>query len=697
MNQQLPPIDQDVRAQLARRSAGRLPEGLTTQILQAVDRAPLKPRYTWRAFSPRPARDFPRTLVAGAGLAAVVLLAAALVVVPRFQTTPASGLAGYPADRALTTAELAALMAGPALPANTALVASVTIESRPDVCPMDSRPTIGVVQGMGSQVCVIGAGVSAYMPTTNAAGVFAFRYLAPGYLGLVGKVKPASSRLAFSVKDSWPVSSDAFVVEGWLGAEGLLASCVGPVQQGDVLAPYGDDCPYEDWLADDPNPVAALASVMRAMAANESMDPTTLVGNARLVQAGGMRMIDGLDAEIKAASSVTPVHGDYLVRAEMGPCPGASPVSSIGCDHWLVLAKLADISLPAATASPLASLSATSGYPTDRALTTAELGRLLDSGALEKYDTVVVDAEVTAEASGACRAPQASGLEFAGFIAGLSPQTCVYSSSASGITPGHLVLRVLDARSLGYMGTVTFTTPPTGPLAYDPTGSWPKDYGFFLVHGWLDTATWTCGSPGPGQPGASGEAGPSSGPNPLFPVFDKMCHAALTKTKFIPPDSAAYMTPISGRAPAHPVLRDPRGRQIGGRRHPICTVPSTTPSSELNRGNVSALHAAPLQRLRDAGPRGLLRPGPAGRHRSAGLAHAHVGTHPDPAALAGHADRAEPRHSDWLSLRSGPDHGRACRLAGGPFPQIRDDVHRRRHDPERSVLRRRHPVGQCIR
>ena len=157
MNQQLPPIDQDVRAQLARRSAGRLPEGLTTQVLQAVDRAPVKPRYTWRAFSPQPARAIPRTLLAGAGLAAVVLLAAALVVVPRLQTTPASGLAGYPADRALTTAELASLMAGPALPTNTALVASVTIESRPDVCPMDSRPTIGLVQGMGSQVCVIGA------------------------------------------------------------------------------------------------------------------------------------------------------------------------------------------------------------------------------------------------------------------------------------------------------------------------------------------------------------------------------------------------------------------------------------------------------------------------------------------------------------------------------------------------------------
>ena len=247
MNEQLPPVDRDLRGQLSRRSAGRLPDDLLVATYARLDVARPQPR---RWTGPR----LNRLTAAGAACALIVVLTAALVVVPRFQTAPAtSALAGYPAERALTTAELAAVMAGPALATNTALVASVTVDVRYDVCPMDRYRTVGVIEGMHSQVCVM-SGSDVQTEPARMIGVFAFRYLAPGVLGLLGEITPASSaKAAFRVADDWPLQGKTFLVDGWLGAEGLLASCVGPVQQGDVLAPYGDDCPYEDWLADDPN------------------------------------------------------------------------------------------------------------------------------------------------------------------------------------------------------------------------------------------------------------------------------------------------------------------------------------------------------------------------------------------------------------------------------------------------------------
>jgi hypothetical protein len=329
MNGQLPPIDRDLRAHLARRSAGRLPEGLASQVLQAVDHAPVAPRRSWLAFSPRPTAA-PRTLLAGGSLAAVLLLVAAFVVVPRFQVTPAaSGPAGYPADRALTTAELASVMAGPALPANTALVASVTIDAKTDVCPMNRYPTIGVVEGMGSQVCVMGSQVSAYLTTASVTGTFAFRYFGPGYLGLLGEITPASpSKVAFKVADDWPVAGKTFLVDGWLGADETVVPCASLQTSGDVLSPDGNDCPYDNWLSDE-----------------QTASPADFPGPQpkRLVEAGGMRQIDLIDHG-------APANGVYVVRSVTGPCPGAPPESSIGCPAWRVLAKVADISLPRATA-----------------------------------------------------------------------------------------------------------------------------------------------------------------------------------------------------------------------------------------------------------------------------------------------------------------------------------------------------------
>ena len=82
--------------------------------------------------APRALR-MPRLALAGAALAAALLAVA--VALPALHSRPAAQLAGYPAQSALTTAELAELMAGPALAQNTPIVASVTIGRTPTSAP----------------------------------------------------------------------------------------------------------------------------------------------------------------------------------------------------------------------------------------------------------------------------------------------------------------------------------------------------------------------------------------------------------------------------------------------------------------------------------------------------------------------------------------------------------------------------------
>jgi len=297
-------------------------------------------------------------------LALIAILAMALVAVPRSQVGPAaSGQWSYPADHALTSPELALLMAGPALPTNTALVANAVIDMGSDVCRMDRYPTVGIVEMMGSQVCVMAADMSAVPPGHTASGTFAFRYLAPGYLGLLGEITPASSAMeAFRVVDEWPLAGKTFLVEGWLGAEGLVYPCASLAPAWDVLSPNGEDCPNDNWLSDDPS--APLIDTSVTVGPQSTRDATKLYGNARIVEAGGMRQIDSIDHG-------TPVHGVYVVRSVTEQCPGALPQDSGGCNAWRVLAKVAEISVPpprgtpveAATAAPTTAPPATPIVP----------------------------------------------------------------------------------------------------------------------------------------------------------------------------------------------------------------------------------------------------------------------------------------------------------------------------------------------
>jgi hypothetical protein len=502
MNSQLPPVDTVLRAQLAHRSGGRLPEGLADRVLLAVDSAPVKPRYAWRAFSPRSGRTAPRTLLAGAGLAAVLLLAAALVVVPRFQVTPAaSGLAGYPADRALTAAELAALMAGPALPTNTTLVADVVIDIRTDVCPMDRYGTVGIVEGMPSQVCVMTASNVLIQPVT-IRGTMAFRYLAPGILGLLGEITPASPRMAFRVADEWPLQGKTFLVDGWLGAEGLTVSCAQAPTPGDVLLPTGEDCPYDDWLSDDSTAPGIQADHEYSPPSPlPSYDTLSLRGNARHVNAGGMRIIDSLDPGV-------PVRGVFVVRSVTEGCPGDPPQSSTGCGAWRVLAKVVEISLPAPSGSPLKAATETPTTAPPATPVAPSLTGVIGSGnqplAADELETLMVEQpDHLARRTVIVAAPIPTQI------------SCQSDASGGGcaVNTKPLARDGVWAVSISVDGTLSLVgqiaTPTAGNYVFtlEQLQAWSGGTGLVIVDAWLDWEN-GCDSPA-GSPYGSGGCGTS--------------------------------------------------------------------------------------------------------------------------------------------------------------------------------------------
>jgi len=485
MNGELPPIDPQICEQLARRSAGRLPDGLMADVAAALEtvsadrprRMRLSMQPTWRS---------PRMAVA-AGLALVVVMGAVLLAFPRL----ASGPAANSQSAALTATELASLLAGPPLATNTTLVAKVTVDAKNDVCPMDRYPTLGVVEGMGSQVCVMGADTIVFLSSDGTSpakvtGTFAFRYLAPGYLGLLGELTLPSTGLTFGATDDWPLQGKTFLVDGWLGADELTESCAWTPTSGDVLTPNGNDCPYDDWLgASSTAPGIAADDLSGAASAASTYDPLSLRGDARHVEAGGMRLIDSIDP-------AAPVHGVYVVRSATGACPDAPPQSSIGCGFWLVLARVADESLhaPAATATPSPTPTPGGEYPTNRALTTEELGRVLAQQL--PVDTTVV-ASVTIDAQrDAC---PLNGRPTVGVVHGFDPQLCVVgplaTAGVAGPTgPGIYAFRYLAPGYLGLLGKIAPAS--SSRLAYSVANTWPGGGSSFLVRGWLGADPMAC-------------------------------------------------------------------------------------------------------------------------------------------------------------------------------------------------------------
>ena len=422
MNEQfgLEPIDPIIRAQLTRRSAGRVPDELMDEVTSALDSGRRPRTARW----PSLAWTTPR--LAGAGIAvAIVSILVFGVAMPASRPAATSGMpglslaAGYPAERALTTAELAAILAGPPLPTNTALVATVTIDLRSDVCPMNRYPTLGVLAGMDSQVCVVGTAIGGMSARSGGSvedsggreidwlnGTYAFRYLAPGYLGFIDFVDPASdSQLAFHVADAWPQPTGTLLVSGYMTQLRLPASdpgfCTGvsPAPAGDPLNPNGKDPCVYTWLSDTASEVPTWHD-----------DGLTVPPEARLVDAAGAGLIDNIP------DGVT-VYGVFIVRWFPGPCVGY-PINSLRpCQAFRILARVSDLSGSEAqpsswAATPTTSISATpidspspsSGIalpgligPDNTPLTASQLADLIAADPARLHGRYVIDTRVTCD------------------------------------------------------------------------------------------------------------------------------------------------------------------------------------------------------------------------------------------------------------------------------------------------------------
>jgi hypothetical protein len=503
MNEQLPPIDPSIREHLTRRSSGRLPDGLVVDILTALDSAPDR-RSIW---------PVPRLAVVGLSLAIVAVLVATIAFSASrpgpAATTPS--LNGYPGERALTTAELSALMAGPALPVNTALVASVTIDVRTDVCPMNRYQTQGVVEGMRSQVCVMTSDV-AVQPFT-LTGTFAFRYLAPGYLGLLGQITLASSStLAFKVVNDWPLAGKTFLVDGWFygtdlsktlfSAGGVPLACPlnTPRPVGDPLNPNGQLMCEIDWLSDDAN-----------------VEPSTLPDgshvaptHSRLVEAAGMATIDSV-------ATGTPVHGVFVVRGMTAPCPNASQQDPFGCWSGLVLAKLANITVPEPNSSSLpATPTPTLGLPATPIVEPSGTLASAAAGLLGPGNRPLTEAEFSAlwaadRAHLAGRVAIVEGPVPTGFECSTMLPPCeVTILDGLRTHEGNWVVRVGTYGQLDVMGEISISYPQNTFVFKlgDAITAWNNQTqsGLMIVDAWLD---WENGCDAPTDP-SYGTAGCSS-------------------------------------------------------------------------------------------------------------------------------------------------------------------------------------------
>jgi hypothetical protein len=421
------------------------------------------------------------------GLALVAILAVAIAL-PASRNGPAASPA-YPADRALTTAELASLMAGPAPAVNAALAVSTTIDVRNDVCPMNRYPTVGTIHGIEPRVCVMGATLAAQLPGPTATGVFAFRYLGPGYLGLLGEITPApGSKVAFSVADDWPLFGRTFLVEGWLGAIAISCPTYIATTGGDPLDPDGaDQCEF-NWLTDDPE---LGASVVPG-------GPPAVPGGGRNVEAGGMRLIDDIPGQ-------TPVHGVFVVRSVTEQCAGASPQSNVGCTAWRVLARIADLPMPLPRpASPSPSPTptertappATPVAPTPGPLDSAPVG-LLGSGDRPltegEFATLwAADPAHLADRIVIVKGPVPTGFECwaAGAADAVTPAPACHIGVLDGFIAqeGYWAVRVGSDGSLTIIGEISI--PTSGfvfPLEEALTKMDPDATNqFFIVDAWLD-------------------------------------------------------------------------------------------------------------------------------------------------------------------------------------------------------------------
>ena len=183
----------------------------------------------------RDRRPGKKALAAAIGAAAVVVLAAGACLLGPAPSSPSATQAGsasptltrgvgtvqlpastphsgYPFDRALTTAELAAFLADPSLKPGTTFAASVTIQGENDGQGVSHT---GVLLGIPPEWFV--HHVDLYRP--QVTGVFALRYVSPGLLeGVGGIIGAPPDQLVYKSEYRWPsaFSATTFLAQGYL-------------------------------------------------------------------------------------------------------------------------------------------------------------------------------------------------------------------------------------------------------------------------------------------------------------------------------------------------------------------------------------------------------------------------------------------------------------------------------------------------
>jgi hypothetical protein len=453
MSDQLPPVDPELRRQLTRRCSGSMPAELLRETLRRLDQQPAARRFGFR---------MPRAVAGFGSVAVVAIVAAVLVLMPSLSRPAGPSLGGYPAERALTTAELAELMSGPALAVNTTFVAAVTIDMRNDVCPMDRAPTIGVIEGTSSQVCAMdpGGGLSS-LKSRTLTGTFVFQYWAPGYLGVLGEVtRASSSHLAFRVGDTWP-KQGSFLVDAWLHSAHVVgndpAACPGqtPDQSGSF------NCPTY-WLSDSESDVSAWR----------------------------------LDVWISSTySSPKPGHGVFMVNNDGCQDPVSSACSGRVIETRLADNPFPDPSTPTLAPTPAPTARQLEGYPAERALNTAELADLMAGPDLAANTTFVASATIDVN-GGVCPMDRAPTI---GLVEGMRTQVCVMDLDA-GLWPNQAVklsgIYVFQYWAPGVLAVLAQVRPASSSqLAFQVPDSLPAN-GQFLVRALLSEITHAGDDPG---------------------------------------------------------------------------------------------------------------------------------------------------------------------------------------------------------
>ncbi|MDA8202588.1 MAG: hypothetical protein M0Z49_07495 [Chloroflexi bacterium] len=333
-------FERDLRAVVRRHAPPEAPEALRAGV-SAIAQPVRQPSPVARASGGGARR---RWLQPATGLAAAVVVAliGGLLVLARPAGGPAasavpSGLASATGGgvRALSAAELGALLASPDGTAGRIVVADLALQAVSYSClPPRAPATPAACQGWNIQglprVFVWADTVS----LQSTSGLFALRVQSSTFLDMLGQVTPGPDGLAWTVAQASHGGWTLVVIDAWLGAVNEPLPC--PSFAPATPDPYG--CGHAEWLADSPEEPTA-----------QQLQPTDSlrVGN-------GAYAAYAPDPSSADTEHPVPQHAAYLVRLVPHSCVMDASTPLDACNFLTVVGRIEPTTTPA-TASPLPS------------------------------------------------------------------------------------------------------------------------------------------------------------------------------------------------------------------------------------------------------------------------------------------------------------------------------------------------------